>query len=120
MPGNPSIFYGDEAGVTGWQDPLNRVTYPWGRENEDTLSHYKALGKMRKSYRDVFKGEIEFLDIDGLLAYKRTNGERSLTVVINNTDSYKNCNIKGTNVLSGKRVDGKISPFFACVVEEEI
>ena len=120
LPGNPSIFYGDEAGVTGWQDPLNRVTYPWGRENEDTLSHYKALGKMRKSYRDVFKGEIEFLDIDGLLAYKRTNGERSLTVVINNTDSYKNCNIKGTNVLSGKRVDGNISPFFACVVEEEI
>lgn len=120
LPGNPSVFYGDEAGVTGWQDPLNRVTYPWGRENEDTLFHYKALGRMRKEYREVFTGDIEFLDADGLLVYKRTNGKRSLTVVVNNTDSYKNCNIRGIDVLSGIRVDGSIKPTSAHVIEEEV
>ncbi|GFI58869.1 amylopullulanase [Muribaculaceae bacterium] len=29
-PGSPTIYYGDEAGVTGFTDPDNRRTYPWG------------------------------------------------------------------------------------------
>ena len=28
-PGAPAVLYGDEAGVTGGDDPYNRVTYPW-------------------------------------------------------------------------------------------
>ena len=31
FPGSPTVFYGDEAGVQGFEDPLNRGTYPWGR-----------------------------------------------------------------------------------------
>ena len=28
-PGAPAIYYGDEVGVTGAEDPMNRATYPW-------------------------------------------------------------------------------------------
>lgn len=120
LPGNPSIFYGDEAGVTGWQDPLNRVTYPWGRENERTIEHFKALGKMRKDYREVFTGDIEFVDEGRLLAYKRTNGDKSITVLVNNTNEWQNCKTRGIDVLSGIRVERAISPMTAHVVKEDI
>ena len=28
LPGAPTLYYGDEAGVCGWTDPDNRRTYP--------------------------------------------------------------------------------------------
>ena len=34
LPGAPSIYYGDEAGMEGYRDPFNRRTFPWGREDE--------------------------------------------------------------------------------------
>lgn len=35
LPGAPSVYYGDEAGMEGYADPFNRRTYPWGREDPD-------------------------------------------------------------------------------------
>ncbi|MGB8857071.1 MAG: glycoside hydrolase family 13 protein, partial [Burkholderiales bacterium] len=29
FPGSPAVYYGDEVGVTGGEDPYNRATYPW-------------------------------------------------------------------------------------------
>ena len=34
-PGAPSIYYGDEIGMTGGHDPANRGAFPW--HNPDTL-----------------------------------------------------------------------------------
>jgi 4-alpha-glucanotransferase len=31
LPGMPSMYYGDEAGLQGMADPFCRGTYPWGR-----------------------------------------------------------------------------------------
>ncbi len=33
LPGVPSIYYGDEAGMTGGTDPYNRGSFPWGKGN---------------------------------------------------------------------------------------
>ena len=30
IPGVPCIYYGDEAGMQGYEDPYNRGPYPWG------------------------------------------------------------------------------------------
>ena len=35
FPGSPMLYYGDEAGMQGFEDPFNRGTYPWGRENAE-------------------------------------------------------------------------------------
>ncbi len=53
FPGVPSIYYGDEAGLEGYKDPLNRGTYPWGNENQELLEWYKTLTSIRNKY-DVF------------------------------------------------------------------
>ncbi len=48
LPGTPSIYYGDEAGMTGMADPFNRGTYPWGNEDAGLLSHFVALTGARR------------------------------------------------------------------------
>lgn len=53
FPGVPSIYYGDEAGLEGYGDPLNRGTYPWGNENHELLEWYKTITSVRNKY-DVF------------------------------------------------------------------
>lgn len=80
LPGVPCLFYGDEAGVQGFEDPLNRGTYPWGREDEELLSHYAALGRIRKEYGDLFSGETTFSAENGLTII-RTAGDSVLTLV---------------------------------------
>ncbi|MDO9535303.1 MAG: 4-alpha-glucanotransferase [Bacillota bacterium] len=50
FPGIPSIYYGDEAGLEGGQDPQNRGTFPWGRENLDILNWYKEVISLRNHY----------------------------------------------------------------------
>ena len=37
LPGMPSLYYGDEAGVEGAADPFCRHTYPWGHEDQQIL-----------------------------------------------------------------------------------
>lgn len=48
LPGMPSIYYGDEAGLTGLMDPFNRRPYPWGREDEKLREVYAKAAGARK------------------------------------------------------------------------
>lgn len=61
LPGVPCVFYGDEAGVQGWEDPLNRGTYPWNREDKDIIAHYKKIGEFRTEYARFLQGETYFV-----------------------------------------------------------
>lgn len=47
LPGIPSIYYGDEAGLQGMADPFNRGTYPWGREDTALQEAVAALARAR-------------------------------------------------------------------------
>lgn len=42
LPGMPSLYYGDEAGLTGMSDPYCRGTYPWGNEDTELLEAMKS------------------------------------------------------------------------------
>jgi len=52
FPGAPSVYYGDEVGVTGGDDPYNRATYPWadrgGKPDLDLLAEFKRLIRLRR------------------------------------------------------------------------
>jgi 4-alpha-glucanotransferase len=50
FPGVPHIYYGDEAGLEGYEDPLNRRTFPWGREEEGLIDWYKKMIAIRNSW----------------------------------------------------------------------
>ncbi|EGO61727.1 bifunctional glycogen debranching protein GlgX/4-alpha-glucanotransferase [Acetonema longum] len=58
FPGAPAVYYGDETGLEGYRDPLNRRTYPWGQEDDDILSWYRQLIKLRHEYEVLKTGDF--------------------------------------------------------------
>ena len=86
--GAPTIYYGDEAGLTGWTDPDNRRTYPWGKEDKDLLKYYKTLIKIHKKYRAFSHGSLDYLYMSyGIMCYGRWTDDEKIIVVINNNDT---------------------------------
>ena len=83
LPGIPSIFYGDEAGLQGFDDPINRRPYPWGSEDKEILAHYKKLGRIRRENRVVFSGGFNMRDENGLVAYERAGGDDEILIAVN-------------------------------------
>lgn len=83
LPGIPSIFYGDEAGIQGFDDPINRRPYPWGSEDKEILAHYKKLGRIRRENRAVFSGGFNMRDENGLVAYERADGDDEILIAVN-------------------------------------
>ena len=65
FPGSPTLFYGDEAGMQGFEDPLNRGTYPWGREDTGLLDFFRALGRLRKERRSLQSGSLTYIYAQG-------------------------------------------------------
>lgn len=47
FPGSPCIYYGDEIGMQGFEDPFNRRFYTWDNVDEDLLGFYRALGRIK-------------------------------------------------------------------------
>ncbi len=47
FPGSPCIYYGDEIGMQGFEDPFNRQFYTWDNIDSDLLEFYKQLGKIK-------------------------------------------------------------------------
>ena len=72
FPGSPTVYYGDEVGMEGFEDPFNRQTYPWGFEDLELQDWYRALGHLRKTHTALRKGKIRYLAGKGnLLVYYR-------------------------------------------------
>ncbi len=84
LPGVPSLYYGDEAGVEGYSDPFCRATYPWGKENEELISHYKYLGEIRRSSDCLKTADFTpFKTENGLVSYIRSSDSDSILVSVN-------------------------------------
>jgi 4-alpha-glucanotransferase len=82
FPGCPTVYYGDEAGMQGFEDPFNRATYPWGREDHELIAYFTRLGALRGARESLKSGTLEYLLSDGaLLAFRRAvPGECSVAV----------------------------------------
>ncbi len=69
LPGAPTLYYGDEAGLQGSADPYNRAPFPWGREDARLQAAVKALLQQRKNNLLLQTGflEVSAPDDDTLL-----------------------------------------------------
>ncbi len=87
LPGAPSIYYGDEAGMEGHKDPFNRRTYPWGTEDQELLTHYRQLGTLRKQEQALQLGDIRFFCAESRkLGFTRTWKGGQLRIYVNHSD----------------------------------
>ena len=84
FPGSPTVYYGDEVGMEGFEDPFNRQTYPWGREDRELLEWYRALGRLRSRHPALRRGSIRYLLGKGpLLVFLRETGDEQLLCAFN-------------------------------------
>lgn len=83
FPGAPTVYYGDEAGMEGFEDPFNRRTFPWGHEDRELVSLFTALGAARKRRQTLRRGDIRYEKAEGrVLAFTRSlDGETVLCAV---------------------------------------
>ncbi len=73
FPGSPTLYYGDEAGMEGFEDPFNRRPFPWGAEDRDLTAWYAALGRARRTLPPLRRGDIQYIRAEGgVLAFTRT------------------------------------------------
>ena len=87
FPGSPTVYYGDEAGMEGFEDPFNRQTFPWGHEDGELLDWFRGLGALRRAHPALRRGGIAYLRGEGnLLAFTRTVAEEKLLCAFNAGD----------------------------------
>ncbi len=103
-PGAPSIYYGDEVGLSGGHDPANRGAFPWHRPetwNMDLLHEFQRLIALRRSRPSLRRGSFRFLYASGdVIAYARPWGDETSLVAINVAKSRRRLDIAVEGVLS--------------------
>jgi cyclomaltodextrinase / maltogenic alpha-amylase / neopullulanase len=87
--GTPCIYYGDEIGITGEQDPGCRKCMEWDetKQNRDLFQHVKKLIQLRYDNPLLAnEGKLTFIPSDyhdSCIAYTKSNGTSTFLIVIN-------------------------------------
>ncbi len=88
FPGSPTVFYGDEASMQGFEDPLNRGTYPWGQEDPALLDWFGRLGRLRRERSALQRGDLVWLCASGgTLAFSRRTADDGVWAVLHAGDT---------------------------------
>ena len=124
--GAPQIYYGDEAGMWGGDDPDCRkpmvwkgltyeteTTHPFGKPrpadevkfDQSLFDWYKKLAHIRKENKALSMGDIEFDVIDNvnrILSYKRKLQKQAVVIIVNNNPSTNKINFSSVKFLNIK------------------
>lgn len=90
VPGAPTVYYGDEVGINGDDDPDDRRTYPWsdrgGTPDQTLFNHYQMLNTIRRTSSALTQGDFKVLltdDAAQVVAYGRKTGSQAAIVIVN-------------------------------------
>ena len=89
-PGVPCIYYGDEVGLDGDNDPFCRKPFPWDEKKQDRelLALYQRLAALRKATPALRHGGCEVLYAEGdVVVFLRVLGAERVMVVINRREA---------------------------------
>lgn len=87
LPGAPTLYYGDEAGLCGWTDPDDRRTYPWGKEDLELLEFYREAISLHRQNEVLKTGSYQPLcGYKDFLSYGRFNKNNAIVVAVNTSD----------------------------------
>lgn len=104
LPGVPCLYYGDEAGMQGYFDPMNRKTFIPEHADMDITEWYKKLGELRKSF-SVFNGGsfTEIFAESGAYVFTRKSETEEILVAVNMSNEELRLEFNGslTDPMSG-------------------
>ena len=86
LPGAPSIYYGDEIGLAGGNDPDCRRSFPWdeGRWDTKLRGYVRSVLRMRAAEPTLRHGStVSLATAPAAIAFERRLGEDRLVVAIN-------------------------------------
>jgi len=89
FPGAPCVYYGDEIGMEGQDDPDCRRAFPWdeARWDHDLLATFRRATQLRHAHPALRRGRYVRLHADdahGVYAFARQGEGETLVVVLNN------------------------------------
>ncbi len=122
LPGVPCLYYGDEAGLEGFEDPFNRRCYPWEQVDRNCLKMYKKLGAVRSSEKAILaEGKYAPVSFEnGVFAFRRIGEEGELVIIANRSDKpfafHPDENY--TELTSFKPFGGTVEPFDAVILKK--
>lgn len=89
-PGMPCVYYGDEIGMEGGNDPDNRRCFDWNPQtwNEEMRTFYRRVIGLRNQERLLQEGTFRILKgNEFLLIYERFVGLDTIVVTMNPTEN---------------------------------
>lgn len=115
-PGAPTIYYGDEAGETGADDPDCRRGMIWGEGNKDLVDWYAELANIRSTYSVLRTGDIVPAAVpqdyqNDVMAYLRSNKDNNALVVVNRKDTaVTGLQLSIPDTLKGTKLTNVLNP----------
>ena len=103
-PGVPCVYYGDEVGLDGDNDPFCRKPFPWNKRDQDLdlLALYQRLGKLRRQSRALRQGGCHVVYAEGdVVVFVRVYQNERVLVAINRGEQT-DLTLPWNPLLSGK------------------
>ena len=98
IPGIPVIYYGDEIGMTGGNDPDNRRQMRFELTNEDekdVKSTVARLTELRRANIELSYGDFKWLHTeDNVLVYARTYFKDISIIAFNKSEDIKEVQVE--------------------------
>ncbi len=117
IPGIPVIYYGDEIGMPGGNDPDNRRMMKFdnlSKQQKKLKNTVAKLLKLRKNSMELIFGDFKFLLVeDKILAYQRNYFDQTTIIILNNSSKTQFINVPLNKNYNYKNMDALIDCCFS-------